>query len=559
MSHRRHLYVKLVCLATACLPVSLLVLRSPQTSQRVPEVPAQSEHASDSPQRYPMGEVHNDRAIALASFAFQAPPLPQGVRPPGRASTGPAVSTEAQGRRRVERLPTVRRPQPAPNASPIVVKVEPWRPQEPVTSGITRLPPVANPSTEPPTPTAIKDQTVFNPLRIPSLEAEQLRPAKETAPVVPRTESGRSSEFRRPQPAAARRTDAGVTAAPHKLPTRATSRTRRPELVPIAMPRIPHTTGSGRPRGRSVLTPQIPGPDPALAAVSRQAMALVQHGRSLAMRNAQFSARADFIKAMRMIAQAHDAVQGGSYHTNKLSAGLQALREAEDFSQDQATRWNERFEVSIVASGHGTPVVRQMSKLETAKLTPWAAQREYYMFAQQQLSESGAGDAVSSLALFSLGKLYIAGGTAGDGELLNNARAMVYFQSALKVDPRNYAAANELGVLLARLGQLPDARSVLRHAVKVNPRYAATWGNLATVHDRMGEVDMARRARNEFQLASTARPAESIGASEAIRWVEPEEFSRTNNESPQRRAAARTPAENAEVETDAKPFWQFWK
>jgi tetratricopeptide (TPR) repeat protein len=59
-------------------------------------------------------------------------------------------------------------------------------------------------------------------------------------------------------------------------------------------------------------------------------------------------------------------------------------------------------------------------------------------------------------------------------------------RAALDADPTAYPAANDLGVLLARLGDEDGAIRALRRAVGGNERYALAWFNLGVVHGRMG-------------------------------------------------------------------------
>ena len=55
------------------------------------------------------------------------------------------------------------------------------------------------------------------------------------------------------------------------------------------------------------------------------------------------------------------------------------------------------------------------------------------------------------MALRSLGKLHAAMAEKGSSEMaLPEAKAITFFQAALLVCPRNYLAANDLGVLLAQ-------------------------------------------------------------------------------------------------------------
>ena len=71
-------------------------------------------------------------------------------------------------------------------------------------------------------------------------------------------------------------------------------------------------------------------------------------------------------------------------------------------------------------------------------------------------------------------------------EKLDEGKAVVFYQSALIVDPQNFMAANELGVLLTRFGRWNDARNALEHAVAASGT-PTSWRNLAVVCDRMGD------------------------------------------------------------------------
>jgi hypothetical protein len=108
---------------------------------------------------------------------------------------------------------------------------------------------------------------------------------------------------------------------------------------------------------------------------------------------------------------------------------------------------------------------------------------------------------------------------------------MVFYQAALLVDGRNYMAANELGVLLARMGQWQHAREVLRHGVSVGHR-PELWRNLARVHQELGELDWAasalgEAARAEQRLYRTSGPAQLHNGGGFVRWVSPHQLSRS--------------------------------
>ena len=100
----------------------------------------------------------------------------------------------------------------------------------------------------------------------------------------------------------------------------------------------------------------------------------------------------------------------------------------------------------------------------------------------------------------------------------------MFQRAALSVDRRNYPAANELGVLLARYGQWAEARQVLLHSISLAPS-ATNWHNLAVVHGKLNETDLALRAEHESKLAAgQAAPTGSSSGGRAVRWVSPRAF-----------------------------------
>ena len=110
-----------------------------------------------------------------------------------------------------------------------------------------------------------------------------------------------------------------------------------------------------------------------------------------------------------------------------------------------------------------------------------------------------------------------------DSLALHGPQSIVFHQAALATDGANWLAANELGVLYARYGQLPEARQLLVHSVTVHP-HVEGWHNLATVHRRLGETELAQRAEGESQLLAQQAGKSSANSSEMVRWVDPKTF-----------------------------------
>ena len=270
----------------------------------------------------------------------------------------------------------------------------------------------------------------------------------------------------------------------------------------------------------------------ALEMIAREANAHTRRAFELAGRGACFSARSEFIMALRLVAQGLDTEGRTSVHSEALAQGLTALREAEDFLPG-GSRLEADLDMPGIIAGHRTPVLKGFS---LDGITPLVAVQRYFTFAQEQLAVAAAEEVAGSMALQGLGKLHAAladDRTAG----LKGAepKAIVFYQAALLVYPLNYMASNDLGVLLARAGHYGEARIALVHSLSVQP-HAVAWRNLAVVYRQLGQMDLALRAAQRWQ---SLRNRELAGAAKApsqpspeVRWVTPEGFARSYAQTP---------------------------
>ncbi len=301
--------------------------------------------------------------------------------------------------------------------------------------------------------------------------------------------------------------------------------------------------------------------DQQLVSLSRTADRIIEAGVRLAARGATYSARTEFVMALRMIAQGLDAQEGGKQHSQALSAAFRAMRESEGFTP-RGVNMEADIDMAILIAAHRTPVLKSVA---AANLTPMVAIQSYYTYAQDQFALAGGRVGAASHALFSLGKLQQSKHGAEQGQKLQAAKAMAFHQSALLVDARNHLAANELGVLLAQYEQWDDARRMLLHSVSVAP-IPETWHNLAVVHQRLGQTDLAQRAQYEegqLRLARNTGPNVS-DPNAAVRWVSPEKFAQSNPRpgappKPQtaRRGPNAQPPKNAARPAKSKK-WGWW-
>ncbi len=286
---------------------------------------------------------------------------------------------------------------------------------------------------------------------------------------------------------------------------------------------------------------------PGMDVVAGQAMRHVRKGWSLASRGAVYSARAEFLKALRLLAEALDVQEGGRAHSTALAAGLKALTEAEDF----APRGTASIDVPRIVHSHSTPVLHGQY---VGDLPPLAAMTRYHTYAQEQLGNVAPGEPVASWALFGLGKLYVALGQQAAPVVAADAKAMVFHQAALATCPEHALAANELAVLWARMGRFDTACTLLQAAAG-RAESAEIWQNLAVVQSRLGRHELARQAAERAsELARRAGVPHAAPA--AVAWVSPEVFAGT----------ARPPTElqphyQADADTAAKSApaaWRSW-
>ena len=314
-----------------------------------------------------------------------------------------------------------------------------------------------------------------------------------------------------------------VSLPPNAAPREAARQKLDPTQIELSLPEISvPAKRNAPPVDLSPPAPQQAEIDHALIAVRQRMNSLVDHGLVMAQRGAHYSARAEFIQALRLATQTLDTAQRSHRHSEALAEAIAALEEAGDFIPSGA-QLEANINLELVVSSHRTPALKDTDLNHETTLT---ATQKYFAFAQERLIVACGSLPECSRALVGLARiqehLYT---TTGDNRTLIGPRAIALFQTALAVDGNNFEAANELGVLLARYGQFEDAKQALLQGVQAAPR-PQLWLNLASVHERLGEMEMARRAQEEANLAE--QHARYTNGLEAVRWVSPEELARHN-------------------------------
>lgn len=265
-------------------------------------------------------------------------------------------------------------------------------------------------------------------------------------------------------------------------------------------------------------------PSAAMQAVAEQAMQMANQAGAMAQRGMLYSAKTELVKGLTLISQALDVQQGTAIHALALSAGLTALEEARDFAS-AGSQTGGTTDIAAIAGTHQT----KLPAVIAPGTSPVVAQQQYFGFAQQQLAIAGGGIQASSEILYRLGRLQTAmAAHDSNPAALHGPQAIVFYQAALTTDGNNWKAANELGVLYARYGQLPQSRQLLVQSVTIHPNRQG-WQNLAVVHRRLGEIDLAQRAEAEVQLLDK-QPGQATASNDMVRWVDAKTFAASSSD-----------------------------
>ena len=277
-----------------------------------------------------------------------------------------------------------------------------------------------------------------------------------------------------------------------------------------------------------------------LEQIAQQADRKTRYGFELAGRGAYFAARAEFIGALRLIAEGLDTEQRSDTHGRALAAALGALEEAEDFLPS-GSRLEAHLDLPGLVAIHTTPVLKDA----TEGVTPMLALRRYLTFAQEKFVAAAGREVAGAMALHAMGKLHAALARKNGGPIVApESKAMVFYQAAWLVYPKNYMSVNDLGVLLAQCGRYGDARAMFEHSLSLCQQ-STGWENLAVVYRQLGEAALAEQAvrrgsllRDEEMGRRRKSPATANGS---VQWVDSQTFARTSRDTPNAHGAAPLP------------------
>ncbi len=285
--------------------------------------------------------------------------------------------------------------------------------------------------------------------------------------------------------------------------------------------------------------------------VAQEADRHSRYGCELAGRGAFFAARSEFLAALQLLAEGLDAERKTNTHAHALAAAWTAMKEADDFLP-RRSGLEANTDLPRILESHNTVVLKNHAE----GLTPLAALKCYFTFAQQQFTAAVGHEVAGSMALHGLGKLHAA--TTANKTIHVSAaepKAMVYYQAALLAYSGNFLAANDLGVLLARNGNYVDARAVLEYSLAIRPQ-SVGWQNLSVVYRQLGEpalaAQAAQRAAQVRQVHLAQRWGTPAGSRNTVRWLDPAAFAQTSTNTPNSPAAI-TPTTTAVANQSAPP------
>jgi tetratricopeptide (TPR) repeat protein len=346
------------------------------------------------------------------------------------------------------------------------------------------------------------------PAAIPPLSSEQSTAVARTAAAGPDLYSANQNQAVAVAPAA--------NAPSIEGPARASS-----TFMPVAPPIFSganagfHATPAPQP---TVPVEQTDG----VRAASQRSIQMANQAASMVQRGMLFCAKSELIKALTLLTQALDIQESTTTHSAALSAGMMALQEAREFVSADG---REPVKVATIASTHRTQLPTRLP----TDISPLVAQQHYLAYAQTELTFAASSLPAAAEILYRLGRVQTAIAMHDtDTASLNWPQTIVFHQAALATDPNHWLASNELGVIYARYGRLPEAKQLLVKSVSVHPSREG-WQNLSVIHRRLGENDLAQRADAERQLLEGKSGAGNT-ASDMIRWVDPKAFAASGGE-----------------------------
>jgi len=248
--------------------------------------------------------------------------------------------------------------------------------------------------------------------------------------------------------------------------------------------------GAHGPRAAAADETGIPG---WIMVLRERGQARIDNAYNLAARGAMYSGQQELFEVLRMVSHAIDTHHRSTRHTVALNAALQALKEADDFQPSaSATR---KVELATVLASHQSGILKPE---QGAQMTPLMVLQRYYSFAQKKLVEAAHGEPLAAEAMFGLGRIQTLLNDGSSGAAFSEQKTLLFYMAAVDTDAAHHIAANELGVLLSRLGQYRYAQKALELSVASSAE-AGNCKNLLAIYERNGEDERANHLRRQLR------------------------------------------------------------
>ncbi len=480
----------------------------------------------------PKTPADDDQSSILLSVEPLPPDAAQaaGTLPGSAAGEGPVVAAPPQ----VEGEPG---PAPKPSTAPEPnTTPKPSKAIEPISALAPSTPPepssapepsiVPEPSTAAETSTAPETSTVPEARTAPRLITAQ-QPIAVPEPSTPH------------RPVAAPRPAEAVRHRPWAIEDRPSPKAKTSEVKTAKAKAVVSTDQSAAATGAKATPSPSPPMHPKFIPGLRERL---EGGVQAAERRACYTARAEFLAALRQIAENADGNGDPEGPSAALTEALTTIDEADDFTA--ATAGGQAAGPASIAAGHRSGAAKTLPP----RATPSQAVRYYAQFAAGRLAAALGPSREASYALFGLGKVHAVLADDPSSAVRNaRAKAEVYFAAALRADAGNWQAANELGVLLARQGRLAEAATCLRQSVAIQP-CGESLHNLAVTLHCAGQEPQARGA-HQRALAMGYGPTASRRPD--VQWVSPDALTGAPRGTPATRGAA-APGNSAGSSVQAK-------
>jgi len=232
----------------------------------------------------------------------------------------------------------------------------------------------------------------------------------------------------------------------------------------------------------------------------------------LLRRGAILSAREEVLIGMRTLFRSID-LRGGTWASEPaMEQALAAFEEEADFyrtgNSSGAVQTTER-----IVSGHRTQALK---RTQLHLVSPDLAAQHYRSYSKQQWLQAARSHPYAADLLYAYGKTLEreADQTANDA-VMRRGQAIVCYQAAMDIDPRNADNANQLGYALLQLDRVDEAHIALNHSIQTHPNPAA-WNNLVEVYRRKGESEQVAFAQRKINELKPDVPPDMVGVPEVV-------------------------------------------